>query len=126
MELIDRFRDVVRLLKAIRREEEEGFGAALAGLTDGPRSRRYRSLWQTFVARLRVLSREGKWEAELPPLHDRPWFIAPSDPLDTYCKTYVLYMQAYLRCDESSADQHRSTLRQLSVARFVRSALLVT
>ena len=126
MELIDRFRDVIHLSKAIRRESKEGFGAALTCLSDGPNSRRYLSLWQTLVARLRVLSREGKWEEELPPLHYRPWFTAPSNSLDTYCKTYVLYMQAYLRCDEPLADQHRSTLRDLSVARFVRSALLVT
>ena len=126
MSYTDRLRDVTRMSRAILRERKEGPGAALACLADGPRSSRYRALWETFVARLRILSREGTPSTELPPLHHRQWFTSPSNPVETYCKTYVLYMEAVLKGDERVAEQHRSTLRDLKVIRFVRGVLLVT
>jgi hypothetical protein len=125
MEPLNRVWDIIRLARAMRKETKAGPASALEVLRGEPKSRRYLALWQTFYARLRVLSRHPPF-AELSPLRARDWFRSPASETERYCRLYVLYMLAYVRGEEGVAELHRSELKSLQVLGFVRSALIVT
>lgn len=125
MELLNCYRDLIRLSRAVLKESKEGPARALEVLRGEPKSDRFRALWQTFYARLRVLSRHPPG-AELLPLKERASFLSPANATENYCRIYVLYLLAYLRKEERMLDIRRSEMESLKVMDFVRRALIVT
>jgi len=126
MEYLNSFYDLGRLVRAAWKEGNGGPAAALAMLQGDPKSRRWRVIWKTFSARLRVISREGEASAELLPLKDHDWFRSPGSELEIYSRSYVLYLQACLTGDEDVANLHVLKMEALSVTPLVRRLLIIT
>lgn len=125
MELLNCYSDMIRLSRARLRESKGSPARALEVLRDEPKSRRYRALYQTLYARLRVLTRHPP-DAELSPLRASDWFRSPASETEKYCRLYVIYMLAYIRGDEQEVALRQSEMKSLKVLGLVRGLLIVT